>query len=152
MPEPQIDALLAEAPPPEGKRRPDRWFYSRSARAMKLRGRRARPLVNRVKAKCPWIEDSDLPTLRGWADLEIVGSGLMAELIENGIVEDGKPRPILDALRKLRDTQLGYAKTLGLCPVARAALKASNTTVALDLARTAAELEDETAAKEVADG
>src|SRR5262249_54782144 len=118
---PGTDRILAEGSDPGRRTRPDRWFYSRSARAMKLRGSRVRPLVSRARKICPWITDSDVSTLRSWADPEIIGAGLMAEMIEHDILENGKPRPIFDALCKLRRTQSTYARELGLSPAARSA-------------------------------
>jgi hypothetical protein len=135
MPKPTIESVLDEAPAPTSPRgRTDKWFYSRSARAMKLRGRRTRPLVTRIKAMCPWIEPSDIATLRSWADMEIIGAGLMAELIEGGLFEDGKPRAIIDTLRGIRTTQLRYAAELGLTPAARLAVRETGDNNALDVA------------------
>jgi phage terminase small subunit len=114
-----IEDVLVEAPFPDRHHRTDRWFYSRSARAVKLRSRRVRPMVKRIRDACPWIENSDLPTLRGYCDLELIGAALMADILENGVLQEGVPRPIIDAVMRVRRTQLGYASALGLSPAAR---------------------------------
>jgi len=130
-----IEQVLAEAPRPDRHHRVDAWFYGRSARAMKLRSRRVRPLVKRTLDRCPWITQSDITTLRAWADLEILGAACMAELLETGVLDGKKqPKSLIDQLRRIRSTQLQYARELGLSPAARMAIRESGSNAAVDLA------------------
>lgn len=109
-------------------------LYLKSADGLRIRHRKVRRLVQKMGALMPWLEPSDIPCARAWAELEILGANVFAELIRNGVSNyEGEPRRLLTELRQLRQTQLAYERELGLTPAARVAIKASGTKAALDL-------------------
>jgi hypothetical protein len=82
-----------------------------------------------------WLEDSDLPASRGWAQMEILCTIAFADLRDRGILNRrGDPRRLLTDFRQLRMAQLAYERELGMTPAARMAIKASGTRAAFDLA------------------
>jgi hypothetical protein len=88
-----------------------------------------------MRAAMHWLEPSDLPTCRAWAELEFLAGQVYAVLRTLGVVNPkGEGRRLLDDYRKLRQTQAVYARELGMTPAARMAIKASGTRAALDLA------------------
>lgn len=142
MPDVPIEKILEAHPFPEqdpdakshGRGRTDRWFWGRSARAMRLRSRRVKPMVKKILDKCAWIEQSDVSTVRAYVDLELLGAALMADFLEHGALKDGLPRPVIDKIIAIRRAQLTYASALGLTPAARQSIRASGTSAAVDLA------------------
>src|ERR1700719_2401474 len=71
----------------------------------KRRDQRMRGIMNSVKRRMPWLEDSDMPTLRSWAELESVSRELYDRLRSEGVArDDGEPRATLDAFRKIKTT------------------------------------------------
>jgi len=55
------------------------------------------------------LSKADYPTLRSWAELEIVGSQLFANLTgESPFRKDGEPRRLLAEYRLLKMAQLSY--------------------------------------------
>ncbi len=115
--------------------------YARSSDVLRLRYRRVRRLVAKARAAMPWLDESDVPVLRSWCELEIIGAGLFADLTAAGITNgEGEPRRAVDDLRRLRQTQLGFARELGMTPRARAELSVdSSRTRALTAAAQIAE-------------
>jgi hypothetical protein len=101
---------------------------------MRLRSRRVKPMVKKILDKCPWIEQSDISTVRGFVDLELLGAAPMADFLEHGALKDGLPRPVIDKIIAIRHAQLTYASALGLTPAARQSIRASGTSAAVDLA------------------
>ena len=98
-------------------------LYVKAPNGMQLRHRRVRRLVNKAQAVLPWLGPADLPTLRGWAELEILGASVFALLITDGVInDDGEPRALLREFRQLRQAQLPYERELGMTPASRAAL------------------------------
>lgn len=109
-------------------------LYLKSGDGLRLRHRKVRRLVEKMLAVMPWIERSDIPCARAWAELEILGANVFAELMANGVSNsEGEPRRLLTELRQLRQTQLAFARELGMTPAARVAMKAGQTKAALDL-------------------
>lgn len=109
-------------------------LYLKSADGLRIRHRKVRRLVQKMRILMPWLEPSDIPCARAWAELEILGANVFAELIANGVSNhEGEPRRLLTELRQLRQTQLAYERELGMTPAARVAIKASGTRAALDL-------------------
>ncbi|MGA7869775.1 MAG: hypothetical protein WCA22_02650 [Candidatus Binatus sp.] len=83
----------------------------------------------------PWLEPSDIPAARAWAEFEILGASIFAELVVNGVTNsEGEPRRLLTELRQLRQAQLAYERELGLTPASRMAIRASGTRAQFDLA------------------
>jgi hypothetical protein len=80
----------------------------------------------------PWLEDSDMPAARAWAEL---GWPLLRRASQ-----PRHPRPSGQRVRRARrlsslESNAGFAiEELGMTPVARVALRASATDAALDLA------------------
>ena len=82
----------------------------------------------------PWLEPSDIPCARTWAELEILGANVFTELMATGVTNtEGEPRRLLTELRQLRQTQLAYERELGITPAAKVAVKAFRTQPAFDL-------------------
>jgi hypothetical protein len=118
-------------------------LYVRSANGLHLRHRKVRRLVEKMKAAMPWLEPSDFPATRAWAELEILGANIFVELISNGIAnEDGEPRRLLTEFRQIRQAQLSYERELGMTPAARMVIKASGTKAAVDLVAAMADSRD----------
>jgi phage terminase small subunit len=71
----------------------------------------------------PWLEDSDMPAARAWAELEYLCGSVYAEIREHGMpTPQGNVREVLDAYRRLRATQATLSRELGMTPSARMAL------------------------------
>lgn len=122
--------------------------YTRARSAMDIRGRKVARLVRRMRTVMPWLEDSDLPACRSWAELEIVGAALFAGIVKEGATHtddkgDVAARRLVEDHRKNRIAKLAYERELGMTPVARMALKTSSTHMALDLAAVMAQEPDE---------
>jgi hypothetical protein len=109
-------------------------LYARGESALKLRSRKVRKLVDKARVVCPWIEGSDLPCVRSWAELEILGVSVFRELVQNGVLTpDREARRLLNDYQKLKKTQLAYETALGMTPASRIALTAGSADAALDL-------------------
>jgi hypothetical protein len=118
-------------------------LYVRSENGLKLRDRKVQKLVRSMRIAMPWIEDSDLPACRAWAQLEILADTTFAVLRQIFIInKEGEPRRLLTDFRQLRQTQLAYERELGMTPAARATIQANGTRAALDLAAALANTED----------
>lgn len=110
-------------------------LYVKANSGMRVRHRRVRRLVEKMRTEMPWLEPSDLPACRAWAELEILGAYAFSELLGSGLLNaEGEPRRLLTDFRQLRQVQLSYARDLGMTPAARMAIKASGTRASLDLA------------------
>jgi hypothetical protein len=94
-----------------------------------------------MRAVMPWLDPSDEPTCRVWAELEILGAGMFVELTANGIVtEKGEPRRLLTEFRQLRTAQFSFERELGMTPAARMTLQVGDSrSRALDLTAQIAE-------------
>jgi hypothetical protein len=55
-------------------------LYVKSKNGLKLRDEPVRRLVRRMREALPWLQDSDMATCRDWAQLEILGAMIYAEL------------------------------------------------------------------------
>jgi hypothetical protein len=96
--------------------------YARSKPALEVRARRVGRLVRRMRVAMPWLQDSDIPTCKGWAELEILGATIFAALMTGLSNDKGEPRALIDKHRSIRAVQLQYARELGMTPAARKAL------------------------------
>ena len=118
-------------------------LYVRAASGLRVRHRRVRRLVEKMRAEMPWLESSDLPACRAWAELEILGAYAFSELVGAGLLNaEGEPRRLLTDYRQLRQVQLSYERDLGMTPAARMAMKANGTRAALDLVAAMAKPEE----------
>lgn len=98
-------------------------LFVKAESGRRLRDRRVRRLVARVRASMTWLMDSDVPAVRAWSELEIIGASVFADLVMNGLTNSqGDPRRLLGEYRMLRQTQLAYERELGMTPAARASL------------------------------
>jgi hypothetical protein len=126
-----MDAELRNETP---QRRCRTGLYVKGSNGLKLRDQRVRKLVQRMRVTMPWLEDSDVPVCRAWAELEALASRVYAELRDKGVINsEGDARRLLDDYRKLRATQIVLSRELGMTPASRIALKADSTGAALDL-------------------
>lgn len=130
--------------PPPRQRRAQTGLYVKSASGLKLRDRKVQKLVRVMRVAMPWLEEADIPACRAWAQLEILADIAYAMLQRLSIVSDKyEPRRLLTDYRQLRQTQLSYARDLGMTPAARMAIKASGTKATLDLPAQMARRDDE---------
>lgn len=99
-------------------------MYVKAENGLRLRSRKVRRLVTKMRLAMPWVDDADLPAARAWAELEIIGSHVFADLITKGVTTaSGDPRRLLSEFRMLRAAQLRYEEALGMTPAARMSLK-----------------------------
>lgn len=103
-----------------------------SARAVRLRNARTQRTVRRMQKLMPWIEPSDMPAVRAWAELELIGACVFDELMQRGLFTQprkGKPggavSPLLAELRNIRRAQLQFEQALGMTPMSRQMLRTS---------------------------
>jgi hypothetical protein len=88
--------------------------------AVKRRTRGVVALMQRMRTIAPWLQDSDLPVLRGFAELEYLARRVFTLLREEGLLNDKRDaKRLLSEYRSLRTAQAGIAAQLGLTPVAR---------------------------------
>jgi len=80
----------------------------------------------------PWIEPSDMPAVRSWAELELIGACIFDEIMKRGLftqARKGKPggavSQLIGELRNTRNAQLRFGVQLGMTPLARQMLRAS---------------------------
>jgi hypothetical protein len=132
-------------PAPAPRKRAQTGLYVKSKNGLKLRDRKVSRLVQKMRTAMHWLEPSDFPTCRAWAELEILAGEVYAALRMMGVINaKGEGRRLLDDYRKLRQTQALYARELGMTPAARMAIKATGTRAAIDLAAAMANGEDGT--------
>ena len=119
-------------------------LYAASNNALEQRHEKVRYLVRKMRRAMHWLEDSDLPACRAWAEFEILGSIVFNELANNGPLNcERESWRLLDDFRKLRVAQLQFEKELGMTPAARMAIKANGTRAALDLAAAMTSVKDD---------
>jgi hypothetical protein len=127
--------MTANGEPPAAPKHASTGLYVKAAPGLKLRDRKVTRLVRRMRGVMHWIEDSDLPACRAWAELEVLAGQVYAALRVLGVLNGkGEGRRLLDDYRKLRQTQTVLSRELGMTPAARMAIKASGTRAAFDLA------------------
>jgi hypothetical protein len=62
-----------------------------------------------MELNMPWLERSDRPAMRAWAQLEVLADMAHIHLRKEGILNSkGEPRMLLDVFRKLRLAQLQF--------------------------------------------
>jgi hypothetical protein len=109
-------------------------LYIRSPKGLARRAALAQVIVLRMRKRMDWLQDSDLPVARQWADLEVLRNAIVSVLEQDGVTNNtGVPHRLLTELRWITNSQLFYSRDLGMTPAARAAIKASSTSAALDL-------------------
>jgi hypothetical protein len=70
----------------DGSRRLKTGLYVRSAAGLRLRDERVRRLVRRMRIAMPCLEDSDEPTARAWAQIEVLSDMAHTTQRKEGIV------------------------------------------------------------------
>jgi hypothetical protein len=126
--------------------------FERSAKRLAKRDEKVRRLLRRLRDECPWIQGGDVVIARRFCELEVIISqifGAMSKMLraeENGLLYRDKngdlvPRGLIEAHRKLAQTQAAIADRLGLTPAARMQIGAAGRNGALDIV---AELASET--------
>jgi hypothetical protein len=129
---------------PAGRHHANTGLYVRAQPGLKLRDKKVERLARKMRTVMLWLEESDLPTCRAWAELEVLSSRVYAELRDGGVINgEGEARRLLDDYRKLRQTQVTLSRELGMTPAARMAIKANGSRAPIDLAAAlASEVED----------
>jgi hypothetical protein len=128
-------------------------LFIESPTSLRLRERAVRKLCQKAKTVMPWLTAADYPALRSWAELEIVGAQLFANLQSEGpLRRDGEraPRKVLHAYRQMKIVQLQYENALGMTPVARAAINGGDARAPRDFVAmlASAKVEDDAPKKE----
>ena len=102
-------------------------FCSHSTNELSLRARSVRRLVNKAYAVCPWLTETDAPTVRAWAEVVKLKAIAFNALERAGIYrvngDDIIGRRLLTDYRQLSQVELAYAKELGFTPASRAAMR-----------------------------
>jgi hypothetical protein len=105
-------------------------LFVKSKKGRKLRDLTIRRLTLKMRARMPWLADADLPVCRAWAELEVLSTSVYTDLWERGLINStGEARKLLNDYRTLRQTQLGFARELGMTPAARNAMQANSRNV-----------------------
>jgi hypothetical protein len=98
-------------------------FYSQDKNVLKLRARAVRRLVAAAYKVCPWLTDTDIHTVRSWAEVVKLKAAAFAALEKTGpfAVRDGdlQGRKLLSDYERLSKLELAYAERLGLTPTSR---------------------------------
>jgi hypothetical protein len=85
--------------------------------------RRTSRLSAKVWATLPWLEATDEPAVRAWAQAEILSTELYACLMNEGVVAaDGRVTGLLGEWRRTKELQLRLERELGMTPASRASL------------------------------
>ena len=72
----------------------------------------------------PWLQLSDRPAVKAWAQLEILADEAYSILRKSGLLNaQGEPLRLLTDFRQLRQAQLQFSNALGLTPSARSSIK-----------------------------
>ena len=60
-------------------------IYATTGTALKLRHRRVRRLVDKAYRECSWLQSSDLPTVRSWAETVVLKAVCFAVLQQGNV-------------------------------------------------------------------
>ncbi len=109
-------------------------IYVKAAPGLRLRDKKVERLARKMRDVMEWLQPSDMPAARAWAELEYLAGQVYAALRSYGAINPrGEARRLLDDYRKLRLAQAIFARELGMTPAARMAIKANGTRAAYDL-------------------
>jgi hypothetical protein len=109
-------------------------LFVRALPGLRLRDKRVERLARKVRVAMAWLEPSDYPAVRAWAEMEYLSNQVYATLASMGVLNrQGEARRLLSEYRQLRATQVVLARELGMPPLSRATLKLNTTRSALDL-------------------
>ena len=127
-------------------------LYVRASVGLRLRDKKVERLARKVRSVLTWLEPSDYPAVRAWAELEYLAGQVYAALRAGSVVNAaGEGKRLLDDYRKLRLAQMVISRELGMTPAARMALKATGTRAAFDLPAAMIETVNESGASRAAD-
>jgi hypothetical protein len=102
-------------------------IYVKAAPGLRLRDKKVERLARKMRTVMEWLQPSDMPAARAWAELEYLSGQVYAALRSYGVVNpSGEARRLLDDYRKLRLAQAIFARELGMTPAARMAIKANS--------------------------
>jgi hypothetical protein len=110
--------------------------------ASQVRASKIRRTIEYLRKVCPWLQQSDLPALRMYAELEIIGVQLFAALVDadgtfkvTSTGDDGQviAKRLIDDHRKNRLAANALANALGLTPLARRQIKSKAADDAVDI-------------------
>jgi hypothetical protein len=94
-------------------------LYVKTPGGLRLRDLQVSKLAARLRKVLTFLTDADMPSIRAWCQLELLGDQAYAILRDKGITSNGvEPRRLLTDFRQLRSVQLVYANALGLTPAA----------------------------------
>jgi hypothetical protein len=111
-------------------------LYVKASAGLILRDKKTERLTRRMRSVIPWLDQTDAPACRAWAEYEILCGQVYAAIRAGGVVSgSGLLRRLVDDYRKLRNAQFLWATAIGLTPASRLALKtqAPKTVELLDL-------------------
>src|ERR1035437_3250315 len=109
-------------------------LYVLASAGLRLRDKKVERLARKVRDALPWLEPSDFPAVRAWAEFEYLAGQVYAALRAGSVINaKGEARRLLDDYRKLRLAQAVLSRELGMTPASRMALKATGTRTAFDL-------------------
>lgn len=103
-------------------------IYSRSQDALRLRARRVRRRVDTAYKQYPWLTPYDKPSVRSWAELDVITSIMFTLLEQGGVVSgqdidgDLKVRRLLPEYRNYMNLKSKYEHELGMSPAGRLSL------------------------------
>jgi hypothetical protein len=89
-----------------------------------IRRKRIGHLLRHVLKIATWLQPTDFAVARSYCETQVVAAGLFAKIVALGVEKnDGEVRAIVDAWRRVKQTELQYANALGLSPKARKELR-----------------------------
>lgn len=103
-------------------------LYAQTKDALKLRARRVRRRVANAYGKYPWLQATDMPSVRSWAELDVMTSIMFTILetggVTSGLTKDGdlQVRRILGEYRQYMQLKAKYEHDLGMSPAGRLSL------------------------------
>jgi hypothetical protein len=110
-------------------------LYVRAQVGLRLRDKKVERLARKMRQTMPWLQPSDWPVCRAWAEMEFLAGQVYAALRGFGVLNNqGEVRRLFHDYRAMRQTQAVLSNQLGMTPLARASLKASTDSAAFDLA------------------
>lgn len=117
--------------PAQAGQQPMSGLWAKSKSVLAVRERAVRHMITKARRVMPFLQDCDLPALRGYCELEVVTASIFADIVENGAFQKKQPdevRRVVNEFRKLRLAMLSYENALGMTPVARAQITGGDAT------------------------
>ena len=130
-----ISTIAARSPQIGRRKRPIRHgvYLRKGERALKVQANDVKRLMRAAVDAFPWLREENLPTLRKWAEIEVIRRAAFAGILTDGIVfkKDAKTKEIslkrlVDEHRKLCMSQAVLEEMLLMTPRSRAQLADCN--------------------------